>query len=231
MLISTLVSSIGEASVWGSPEGRVSICVSFFSRLAVISAVWLEWNVIPSLATDWGSLDLGVIRSLKDTHGRQFIFYYWLAAKTEIWPQPLFVFWTMLALLLHSSGDSSVNGPSESVTVLAGEVAILPCSFNISASDEFPTVEWSKQHLVPNVIFLYRDGCEDHEMKHPDFRYRTGFITPELKNGIISLRISSVKRSDSGMYQCMRLWGSGQTQVTTVELIVGWFRKCLLESE
>lgn len=137
----------------------------------------------------------------------------------------------MLAPLLHSSGDSSGNGPSESVTVLAGGVAVLPCSFNISASDEIPTVEWSKQHLVPNVIFLYRDGCEDHEMKHPDFRYRTGFITPELKNGIISLRISSVKRSDSGMYQCKRLWGSGQRHVTTVELIVGGFRKCLLESE
>lgn len=98
---------------------------------------------------------------------------------------------------------------------------ILPCSFRFNPSSDFPTVEWSKKGLQPDVIFLYRDGCETYEMKNPAFEYRTSLIMKELKNGNISLRISNVQLSDAGTYRCMRLWQNAPWETTTVELTVG----------
>ncbi|XP_070849849.1 butyrophilin subfamily 3 member A2-like [Chaetodon trifascialis] len=125
------------------------------------------------------------------------------------------------ALLSYFTGESLVHGLPEMVLAFAGEDVILPCSYNITGSDDFPTVEWSKDGLQPNVIFLYRDGCETHEMKNPSFQYRTSFISQELKNRNISLRISNVQLSDAGTYQCMRLWKNAPRDITTVELVVG----------
>uniref|UniRef100_A0A4W6BS61 Ig-like domain-containing protein n=1 Tax=Lates calcarifer TaxID=8187 RepID=A0A4W6BS61_LATCA len=131
------------------------------------------------------------------------------------------------ALLSGLTGESSVHGSPErahgpkQVLAFAGEEVILPCAFNVTASSDFPTVEWSKEDLEPDVIFLYRDGCETYEMKHPEFEYRTSFIMKELKNGDISLRITNVRLSDAGKYQCMRLWKNAPRDITTVELVVG----------
>ncbi|KAM9335190.1 butyrophilin subfamily 3 member A2-like [Symphorus nematophorus] len=120
----------------------------------------------------------------------------------------------------QATGDSSVDRPPETVRAFAGRDVILPCSIKITPSDDFPTVEWSKEGLQPNVVFLYRDGCEIHEMKNPAFRYRTSFITEELKDGNIALRISNVQLSDAGKYQCMTLWKNAPRDTTAVELVV-----------
>ncbi|KAM7376922.1 hypothetical protein PAMA_013619 [Pampus argenteus] len=126
------------------------------------------------------------------------------------------------ALLSCCTGETRVRAPSETVLAFAGEDVVLPCSFNVTARDDFPTVEWSKEGLHPNVIFLYRHGCETYEMKNPAFEYRTSLITKELKNRNISLRISNVQLSDGGKYQCMRLWSNSDTRdITTLELVVG----------
>nr|XP_046236097.1 butyrophilin subfamily 3 member A2-like isoform X2 [Scatophagus argus] len=125
------------------------------------------------------------------------------------------------ALLCCCSGESSLHGPPQTVLAFAGSDVILPCSFNITDSDEFPTVEWSRSDLQPDVIFLYRGGCETLEMKNPAYQYRTSFVAKELKNRNISLRISNVQLSDTGTYRCMRLWKDAPRDITTVELVVG----------
>ncbi|KAK2863326.1 hypothetical protein Q5P01_002859 [Channa striata] len=124
-------------------------------------------------------------------------------------------------LLSCCTGESLVHSPSENILAFEGGVVILPCSFNVSASNDFPTVEWSKEGLKPNVVFLYRDGCETYEMKNQAFEYRTSLIPKELKNGNISLRISNLQLSDAGRYQCMKLWRNAPRDITTVELFVG----------
>lgn len=111
-----------------------------------------------------------------------------------------------------------MHGLPGKVLAFAGGDVILPCSFNITDNNDFPTVEWSKER---DIAFLYRDGCEIHEMKNPAFEYRTGFINKELQNGNISLRISNVQLSDAGKYKCKRLRKNAPRDVTTVELVVG----------
>ncbi|CAI5686085.1 butyrophilin subfamily 3 member A2-like isoform X1 [Oreochromis aureus] len=124
-------------------------------------------------------------------------------------------------LLLFFTGEYAAHGKQEQVLAFAGGDVILPCSFRISDSTDFPTVEWSKEGLNPDVVFLYRDGCETYEIKNPVFEYRTSLIMKELKDGNISLRISNVKMSDAGKYKCLKLWKNAPREVTVVKLVVG----------
>ncbi|KAF7231644.1 butyrophilin subfamily 3 member A2-like [Nothobranchius furzeri] len=109
---------------------------------------------------------------------------------------------------------------AEPAVASAGQSVILPCSVKISATDDVPTVEWSKKDLQPDVIFLYRDGCETFEMKNLDFEYRTSLIMREMTNGNVSLRISNVKLSDAGTYRCLKILKNGTREESSVELVV-----------
>ncbi|KAK2863328.1 hypothetical protein Q5P01_002861 [Channa striata] len=129
-----------------------------------------------------------------------------------------------LPVLFCCSAECSETLP-ENILAFEGGDVILPCSFNTTANGDFPDVEWSKEALEPNVVYLYRDGCETVEMKNPVFQYRTSFIPKELKNGNISLRISNVQLSDAGTYQCMTLWRNAPRDITTMELVVGTVSK------
>ncbi|MEQ2162178.1 hypothetical protein GOODEAATRI_017170 [Goodea atripinnis] len=110
----------------------------------------------------------------------------------------------------------------EQVVAFAGGNIILPCSLNIPADDDVPTVEWSKiVGLKSSIVFLYRDGCETFEMKDLDFEYRTSLIMRDVKSGNVSLRISGVKLSDNGTYRCLIIQKNGTKEETKVELVVG----------
>ncbi|KAM9717828.1 butyrophilin subfamily 1 member A1-like [Menidia menidia] len=108
-------------------------------------------------------------------------------------------------------------GAGKQVTARRGGTVILPCSTALGS--EVPDVEWSRQGPTPEVVLLYRDGCETFEMKSEDFRYRTHLILSELKDGNISLRISDLRLSDGGTYLCRIL--PGRRVVETLELVVG----------
>ncbi|XP_035985523.1 selection and upkeep of intraepithelial T-cells protein 8 isoform X2 [Fundulus heteroclitus] len=133
----------------------------------------------------------------------------------------LHLFLLLGALLVK--GGSSAHAQSNQVYAFAGGNTILPCILIPPASADIPTVEWSKvvEGLKPSIVYLYRHGCETFAMKDPDFEYRTSLILRELQNGNFSLRISNVKLSDSGMYQCMIIQNNGTKEETKVELVVG----------
>uniref|UniRef100_A0A3B5LHG3 B30.2/SPRY domain-containing protein n=1 Tax=Xiphophorus couchianus TaxID=32473 RepID=A0A3B5LHG3_9TELE len=128
----------------------------------------------------------------------------------------LFTLIISLSHLLVIMVCSVVSG----VVGFAGENAILPCSLTNSGSDDLPTVEWSKEGLKPNVVFLYRNGCETFEMKNLAFEFRTSLFMREVKNGNVSLRISNVKPSDAGIYQCLIIQRNGSREATDVQLVV-----------
>ncbi|XP_031615576.2 butyrophilin-like protein 8 isoform X1 [Oreochromis aureus] len=124
------------------------------------------------------------------------------------------------SLLSSYMGGTPAHSQPVQVLAFAGGDVILPCRFNISDKEDFPTVEWSKEGLKPDVVFLYRDGCEAYEMKNPAFEYRTSLIMKALKDGNISLRISNVQVSDTGKYQCLTFQKNVARKVTTVALDV-----------
>uniref|UniRef100_A0A3P9MY46 Ig-like domain-containing protein n=1 Tax=Poecilia reticulata TaxID=8081 RepID=A0A3P9MY46_POERE len=105
-------------------------------------------------------------------------------------------------------GGYSANVHPEKVVAFAGGNAILPCNLKIPVSDHIPTVEWSKEDLDSDIVFLYRDGYETFEMKNLAFEFRTSLFMREVKNGNFSLRISNLKPSDSGIYQCLIIQGN-----------------------
>ncbi|CAG5929529.1 unnamed protein product [Menidia menidia] len=126
-----------------------------------------------------------------------------------------FIFSPFLFLSLPPACDSA--GAGKQVTARRGGTVILPCSTALGS--EVPDVEWSRQAPTPEVVLLYRDGCETFEMKSEDFRYRTHLILSELKDGNISLRISDLRLSDGGTYLCRIL--PGRRVVETLKLVVG----------
>ncbi|MEQ2170187.1 hypothetical protein GOODEAATRI_032741, partial [Goodea atripinnis] len=106
------------------------------------------------------------------------------------------------------------------VTFASGNV-ILPCSLKIPNNGDMPTVEWSKEGLKPNVVFLYRNGFETFEMKSLAFEFRTSLFMREVKNGNVSLRISNVRISDEGIYQCLIIQRNGTREAKEMQLVVG----------
>lgn len=108
---------------------------------------------------------------------------------------------------------------SEPLVVLAGQVAILPCQY-----DDPMFVEWSREKLDPNVVFLYREGKEEHGMKNKAFHYRTSLVRPEMDSSDKSLRIANVQLSDGGTYTCKSNLNGDVQVITTVSLSVG---KCV----
>ncbi|KAM9717601.1 butyrophilin-like protein 3 [Menidia menidia] len=112
------------------------------------------------------------------------------------------------------------EGGSERVVALVGGVAVLPCSFGPASSEGGgQDVEWSRRvpgAAGPQVVFLFRDGCETFEMKSPDFEFRASLFLGEVGGGNLSLRLSGVRMSDAGEYRCLRLPGDSRK----VELLV-----------
>ncbi|XP_029932549.1 uncharacterized protein LOC115376875 isoform X1 [Myripristis murdjan] len=124
----------------------------------------------------------------------------------------------ILSLERESIVELVVGQTEKNVRVFAwaGENVVLPCE--IPPTEDI-SVEWSKEGLKPEVVYLYRDSCETHEMKNPAYVFRTHLFMTEMKNGNISLMISNVQPSDTGIYRCRIV--STQQIIKTVHLTVG----------
>ncbi|XP_034021035.1 uncharacterized protein LOC117505477 [Thalassophryne amazonica] len=132
----------------------------------------------------------------------------------------MFVCFFLTAALSSVLGKSSLDGSSQKIWAFVGEDVMLPCLFNGTLANNIATVEWSKKGLNPNIVFLYRDGCETYDMKHPGFHYRTSITLTKLNEGNVSLMILNLKLSDSGIYTCMKHWDGDIRIQDTVELLV-----------
>ncbi|XP_016381174.1 butyrophilin subfamily 1 member A1-like isoform X1 [Sinocyclocheilus rhinocerous] len=114
-----------------------------------------------------------------------------------------------LTLLMISGITDSISeryevvGPADPVFAVAGEDVILPCSVKPNISVVDMRVEWFRSDLKDSqLVHLY----ENHEDRNTDqiqsYRGRTKLNHPELQRGNASLKLSSVRVSDEGLYKC-----------------------------
>ncbi|XP_047454091.1 butyrophilin subfamily 3 member A2-like [Mugil cephalus] len=136
----------------------------------------------------------------------------------ELRPRGAFTYLMVLSMIHSCRGQSDVVGPSQPIVALVGADIVLPCHLQpaIDASDM--TVEWSRPDLDPRFVLVWRDAQDLQSRKHPSFRSRTSLFTHELKQGNISLKLSSVKLPDQGTYRC---FAPELNRDATAQLVVG----------
>ncbi|XP_042339378.1 myelin-oligodendrocyte glycoprotein-like, partial [Plectropomus leopardus] len=100
------------------------------------------------------------------------------------------------------AGQFVLIGPSQPIVVRVGDDVILPCHLEPAADVAAMTLEWTRPDLDPEFVFVWRAGQDFVHAKHPSYQGRTSVFTDELKRGNISLKLSKVKPSDAGKYQC-----------------------------
>ncbi|KAM3589999.1 uncharacterized protein V6R79_001655 [Siganus canaliculatus] len=87
----------------------------------------------------------------------------------------------------------------EPVQVEVGEDVVLSCHLEPQLDVSDQTVEWTWNN---RIVHRYRDGADDHQDQDQQFRGRTSMIHRELVKGDISLKVSSVRKEDAGVYSC-----------------------------
>ncbi|XP_054876281.1 butyrophilin subfamily 2 member A1-like [Poeciliopsis prolifica] len=120
-----------------------------------------------------------------------------------------------LLLLFTCKGESQ---QTDSVTVTAGEVAVLPLFLNPPKDATKMTVEWGRPDLKPRFVFVNLDGEEYADEQNEAYRGRSSMFPENLKNGDISLKLSDVRISDNGKYRC---YLPKEKKEYFVELVVG----------
>ncbi|KAK7175321.1 hypothetical protein R3I93_002276 [Phoxinus phoxinus] len=121
------------------------------------------------------------------------------------------------------SEQYEVVGPADPVFAVAGEDVILPCSVKPSISVVDMRVEWFRLDLKDSpLVHLY----DDHEDRNTDqiqsYRGRTKLTLQELQTGNASLKLSTVRVSDEGLYKCFiqsKSWSDDVTVDVSVEAV------------
>ncbi|XP_066529674.1 uncharacterized protein [Hoplias malabaricus] len=105
----------------------------------------------------------------------------------------------------------TVVGADTALVAEAGEDLVLPCSLEPRDSAEDMRVKWSRVGLAQSdtLVHLYEGLNDRNEQQMESYRGRTALFKEELRNGNTSLKLSSVRVSDEGVYQCfvqLGLW-------------------------
>ncbi|KAM8747572.1 CD276 antigen homolog [Acanthopagrus schlegelii] len=115
-------------------------------------------------------------------------------------------------------GQSQLIAPSQPIVATVGDDIILPCHLKPEADVVAMTLEWTRPDLNDIFVHVRRASQDIVRVQHPSFTGRTSVSIDELKHGNVSLKLSKVKPSDAGRYQCyIPKLNTG----SVVELIVG----------
>ncbi|XP_035988240.1 coxsackievirus and adenovirus receptor homolog isoform X2 [Fundulus heteroclitus] len=106
----------------------------------------------------------------------------------------------LLVLVLVSGCSSGSDIPGQrTITATLGENIVLPCR----AADSKPVtvIDWTRQDLGLERVFLFRDKKTDLVNQHEQFKNRVELQDREMKNGDVSLVLKSVTAADRGTYE------------------------------
>ena len=115
-------------------------------------------------------------------------------------------------------GQSQLIAPSQQIVATIGDDVILPCHVKPEADVVAMTLEWTRSDLNDIIVHVRRASQDVVRIQHPSYKGRTSVSIYELKHGNVSLKLSEVKPSDAGRYQCyIPKLDTG----SVIELIVG----------
>uniref|UniRef100_UPI001A98A748 butyrophilin subfamily 1 member A1-like n=1 Tax=Gasterosteus aculeatus aculeatus TaxID=481459 RepID=UPI001A98A748 len=122
-------------------------------------------------------------------------------------------------LLTHFIGGGSLTiDPPQLVTAMVGDDVVLPCLLDPPADAVSMTMEWGRADMKPRFVLVWHDGKELLDDQNEAFKGRTSLSISGLERGDVSLKLSSVKVSDSGTYRC---YLQKPNQEHLVQLLVG----------
>ncbi|XP_029932733.1 butyrophilin subfamily 1 member A1-like [Myripristis murdjan] len=134
-------------------------------------------------------------------------------------PALLFGCLFLLSSLSLCEGQSQLIGPSQPIVAIVGGHIFLPSHLEPAVDAVGRTVEWTRPDLDHRFVHVWRrDGVEVVSKKHLSYEGRTSLFLHKLMNGDVSLKLSEVKLSDEGKYQCFI---PSLDRESIVELVVG----------
>lgn len=94
-------------------------------------------------------------------------------------------------------------GPERPLLAVVGQDLVLPCSFHPSDDTQQLTVVWYRiSGNTQTHIHVHSDGTNHNEDQSHDYRGRTSLFLNEISTGNVSLKLSGIRLSDVGRYQC-----------------------------
>ncbi|XP_072493697.1 butyrophilin-like protein 2 isoform X2 [Notamacropus eugenii] len=104
-------------------------------------------------------------------------------------------------LVIRTSDHFTVIGPAEPILVKLNEDVLLPCHLSPKMSAEHMELSWFRSHFS-DAVFVYRNGKAQDEEQAVEYRGRIELVKDTIAEGNVTLRIRSVRLSDSGQYWC-----------------------------
>uniref|UniRef100_H3ANT1 Ig-like domain-containing protein n=2 Tax=Latimeria chalumnae TaxID=7897 RepID=H3ANT1_LATCH len=123
----------------------------------------------------------------------------------------MFYFVFLLILVGHEvtvSGLPVAPAHTEIVHASVGDEVIVSCKTPVNTTQTDLQVQWILQRSVgTTLVHNYSHGEDQLQVQDESFRGRTELLLGKIDHGIISLRITDLKLSDSGTYVCLPLAG------------------------
>ncbi|MEQ2170241.1 hypothetical protein GOODEAATRI_033476 [Goodea atripinnis] len=106
----------------------------------------------------------------------------------------------LLWVLVSECSCGSTNPDQKNINAEPGQNIILPC--RVADSRPVIVVEWTRNDLGSQSVYLYRDAQFDQLNQHPRYKNRVELQDREMKDGDVSLTLRNVMSDDRGTYEC-----------------------------
>ncbi|XP_027143597.1 butyrophilin-like protein 2 [Larimichthys crocea] len=125
-----------------------------------------------------------------------------LHPKTNTHDRLFFIILLILSIEGFLAELSQLICSHQPIVALAGDDVILPCHLEPPIDSDSETVIWTRPDLDPKYVHYHQDGRLNFKNQNPSYYFRTRLFVTELPNGNVSMKISRVKLSDAGKYEC-----------------------------
>ncbi|MGH0162930.1 UNVERIFIED_CONTAM: hypothetical protein FKN15_072387 [Acipenser sinensis] len=119
---------------------------------------------------------------------------------------------------LHSAGAWTVVGSDQPVIAEPGDDVILPCHISSRVSAVDMEVRWFRKR-PDKLVHLYLNQRDQLSRQDSEYQGRTALHPSALETGDISLHLTNLRHSDTGIYNCLADDGGWDEEGQT-ELIV-----------